>query len=142
MCVKKPLVVFVLLTTLFICGPALTQTQQQAIPNTFFGQHVNNPTYNGQSSYPVQVTYGELRNWDVYKVSWPDIETCAATTPSPGDSCFGSGANFKPLQTELEAVMSAGVDNVMFTLSRTPSWAVTSNQASDSNCNYYRLAPS
>jgi hypothetical protein len=80
--VKKSLVVFVLLAVLLICGHVLAQTQQQAIPSSFFGQHVNNPTYTGQSSYPVQVTYGELRNWDVYKVSWPDIETCAAHTAS------------------------------------------------------------
>jgi hypothetical protein len=73
--VRKVLVLsFVLAAVLLICGRVLAQTQQQAIPNTFFGQHVNNPTLNGESSYPVQVTYGELRNWDVYHVSWPDIE--------------------------------------------------------------------
>lgn len=142
-CVKKPLVVFALLAVLFGCGHVLAQ---QAIPNTFFGQHVNNPTIEpGESSYPVQVTYGELRNWDVYHVSWPDIETCAAHSADPSDTCFGSGGlaeNFAALKTELEAVNSAGVDNVMFTLSRTPSWAVTPNQALDSNCNYYRGANS
>jgi hypothetical protein len=144
--VKKPFVLpFVLLAVLFICGHVLAQTQQQAIPNSFFGQHVNNPTLNGESSYPVQVTYGELRNWDVYLVSWPDIEpTCAASGPNPGDQCFtrNGQSTWGPLQTELEAVMSAGVTNVMFTLSRTPSWAVTANQKLDSNCNYYRGAGS
>jgi hypothetical protein len=51
--VKKPLVVFVLLTALFTCGRVLAQAQQQAIPSSFFGLHVNNPTYNGETSYPV-----------------------------------------------------------------------------------------
>jgi hypothetical protein len=148
--VRKVLVLsFVLAAVLLICGRVLAQTQQQAIPNTFFGQHVNNPTLNGESSYPVQVTYGELRNWDVYLVSWPDIEpTCAASGPDPGDQCFINQtthlSNFQPLQTELEALSSVNppVTNVMFTLSRTPSWAVTPNQALDSNCNYYRGANS
>jgi hypothetical protein len=59
-------------------------------------------------------TYGEFRNWDVYQVSWPDIETCPATVPSPSDSCFGTnGSNFGPLKMELTALKSAGVNNVM-----------------------------
>jgi hypothetical protein len=82
MCVKKPLVVFLaLLAVLFTCGYALAQTQQPAIPSTFFGIHVNDPRITqNETSYPVQVTYGEFRNWDVYQVSWPDIETCEAAS--------------------------------------------------------------
>lgn len=105
--------------------------------------HVNDPRIsNGgnETSYPLQVTYGQFRNWDVWHVSWPDIETCEANSGNPDDTCFGSGgnaANFKPLQYELQQLNSAGVGNVMLTLSRTPAWAVTTQQAADSSCNYY-----
>ena len=132
-----------LLAALFICGHVLAQTQQPAIPSTFFGMHVNDPRIsNGgnETSYPLQVTYGQFRNWDVWHVSWPDIETCEANSGNPDDTCFGSGgnaANFKPLQYELQQLNSAGVGNVMLTLSRTPAWAVTTQQAADSSCNYY-----
>jgi len=43
--VRKPLGSFLILfAVLFICGRVLAQTQQPAIPTTFFGMHVNNPT--------------------------------------------------------------------------------------------------
>ena len=137
---KKAFAVFAfLLPALFSCEYVLAQ---QAIPPSFFGIHVNNPTLNNQTSYPLgdggPFTYGEFRNWDVYQVDWPDIETCAATAPSPSDPCFGTnGSNFGPLQTELTALHSAGVNNVLFTLARTPSWAVTTAQGGDSSCSYY-----
>jgi hypothetical protein len=64
----------------------------------------------------------------VYQVSWPDIEKCEAKTPVMlTDTCFGvnnNGANFNPLQYELQQLSSAGISNVTFTLSRTPQWAV------------------
>jgi len=134
---------FVLLAALFSCEFVLAQTQQQAIPNTFFGIHVDNPTVNGQSSYPVQVGYGGFRNWDVYQVSWPDIETCEAHSGNPDDTCFGSSGqaeNFGALKNELQWLgpQNANITNVMITLSRTPWWAVaTQNQWGDSNCNYF-----
>jgi hypothetical protein len=143
--VKKPLVVLVLLAVLLICGHVLAQAQQQAIPSTFFGLHVNNPTIlPHEASYPVQVTYGEYRTWDVYQVSWPDIEACEATTDSYNDQCFHQQgninlpSNFIPLNNNLQDLYKDGVNNVMLTLSRTPAWAVTSAQDGDMNCNYYR----
>jgi len=39
--------------------------------------HINQPDGSGDS-FPVQVTYGTVRNWDVYKAAWPDIELCEA----------------------------------------------------------------
>ena len=90
----------------------------------------------------MQVTYGEFRNWDVWHVSWPDIETCEAATPvTLTDTCFGAthnAENFNPLQYELQHVKTDGVDNVMITLSRTPKWAdQNTNQQTDPSCNYY-----
>ncbi len=134
----------VLLVVILGGAQAIAQTQQPAIPSTFFGIHVNNPTITtGETSYPVQVTYGNFRNWDVYQVSWPDIELCEAATGSPGDKCFHQNhnaslpSNFIPLTTELQDLNSASVGNVMLTLSRTPWWAVTTAQWGDTNCNYY-----
>jgi hypothetical protein len=53
----KPLVAsFVLPTVLFLCGHVLAQTQQPAVPSSFFGIHVNNPTKTAnETSYPLQV---------------------------------------------------------------------------------------
>jgi len=71
----------ILLALLLSSVEALAQTQQPAIPSTFFGIHVNDPRITqNETSYPVQVTYGNFRNWDVYQVSWPDIETCEAAS--------------------------------------------------------------
>jgi hypothetical protein len=71
----------ILLAVLLSTAQALAQTQQPAIPSTFFGIHVNDPRITqNETSYPVQVTYGNFRNWDVYQVSWPDIETCEAAS--------------------------------------------------------------
>jgi hypothetical protein len=124
---------------------ALAQVQQPAIPSTFFGIHVNDPRITqSETSYPVQVTYGNFRNWDVYQISWPDIELCEAGSGSPSDKCFHQQqnqnlpSNFAPLTTELQDLKTAGVENVMLTLSRTPAWAVqNTNQQTDKNCNYY-----
>jgi hypothetical protein len=120
----------------------LAQTQEQAIPSTFFGVHVNNPQITqNETSYPLQVGYGEFRNWDVWHDSWPDIEQCEAASGSPSDPCFGPNgnlANFTQLQYALQHLKSVGVDNVTFTLSRTPKWAdQNTNQQTDPNCNYF-----
>jgi hypothetical protein len=86
-----------LLAALFSCEYVLAQTQQQEIPPSFFGIHVNNPRIadgGEETSYPLgyngpPLLYGEFRNWDVYQVSWPDIEKCAAGSADPDDKCFG-----------------------------------------------------
>ena len=66
----------ILLAVLLSSVQVLAQTQQPAIPSTFFGIHVNNPTITtGETSYPVQVTYGNFRNWDVYGVSSQTVTT-------------------------------------------------------------------
>jgi len=124
---RQAIYAFILLTV-FCCGERVLA--QQAIPSTFFGIHVNDPTKDQQTSYPLGVTYGEFRNWDVYQVSWPDIEQCEATTDNITDTCFGSTGhdeNFTPLTNELVNLHNANlqgtnpkVDNVMFTLQERP----------------------
>mgnify|MGYP001239273289 CR=1 FL=1 len=72
---------------------------------------------------------------------WPDIETCEAKTPDPTGPCFQNSQNqstFIPLTNNLVSLNSAGISNVMITLSRTPEWAVaTLAQQTDQHCNYW-----
>lgn len=106
-----------------------------AIPSSYFGIIVHH-----LPSYPLQVPYGQWRGWDAGGAQWPQNERCEAQSGSPSDPCF-SWAN---LDTELAEIHTAGINEVLYTLSRSPQWAV--NLDSDptgqkgTDCNYY-LAP-
>jgi hypothetical protein len=102
------------------------------IPCRFWGIHVHNLT-----SYPVLVPYGQFRTWDGADASWPAIAAICNPSSPPTDSCFA----WDKLDEELTKVKAAGVDDVFFTLSRTPPWAVTQQQQTDADCNYYDLGP-
>ena len=104
----------------------------RGIPCRFWGIHVNNLT-----SYPVLVPYGQFRAWDGADASWQAIAVNCNRSSAPTDSCF----DWESLDEELTNVKAAGVDDVFYTLSRTPPWAVTPQQQTDSNCNYYNLGP-
>ena len=103
-----------------------------AIPANFWGVQVNKV-----SSFPVQVPYGEFRFWDTTGAQWPDIEICAAASAQPTDPCFV----WDTFDVYLNNLHSAGVNDVMYTLSRTPIWSV--NLTSDptgldgTDCDYY-----
>jgi len=102
------------------------------IPCTFWGIQVNK-----LSSYPVQVPYGQFRGWDSGNANWPEIaKTCLASS-GPTDPCF----NWSNLDTELADVKQQNVNDVFYTLSRTPPWAVTAQEDADPNCNYFKLGP-
>jgi hypothetical protein len=106
------------------CVPAGTGT----IPCTFWGFQVRL-----LSDYPLQLPYGEFRGWDSGAANWPDIDgTCTPTSP-PTDPCF----DFTNLDTETANLKQAGLNDIMYTLSRTPKWA--SQNPNDSTCNYSRL---
>lgn len=96
---------------------------QQAIPSQFFGLHVNQPNRNGDS-FPVQVHYGNVRNWNVYKASWPDIQSAPCGT----NNCL-LNFNFGWVDRLLSNVyQDNGTNSVAeFTLGRTPGWAQPSN---------------
>jgi hypothetical protein len=102
------------------------------IPSDFFGMNVVAP-----GDFPLQVPYGQYRTWDARGAQWPEVETCRAASGNSADPCF----DWSGLDAVLGSVKSAGLDDVMYTLSRTPPWAVTAAQADDSNCNYYVLGP-
>jgi hypothetical protein len=90
------------------------------IPTNLWGMHVNQP-----QDFPVQVPYGDFRFWDTNVAQWPQIETASGTFDWSG------------LDAELQELNHAGVNDVMYTLSRTPSWAVLPSQLNpDLGCNY------
>ena len=97
------------------------------IPSTFWGIHVHN-----LSSYPLLVPYGQFRGWDGSAANWPKIaQSCNPSSP-PTDACF----YWVNLDAELKDVQA---NDVFFTLSRTPPWAVTQEEQDDSRCNYWNL---
>jgi hypothetical protein len=102
------------------------------IPATFWGLIINK-----NSSYPVQVPYGQFRGWDSGGGSWIDIETCQSSSGDPQDPCF----YWLPFDRQMSGLHAAGVNDAMYTLSRTPAWA--ENPLNDptglngTDCNYY-----
>jgi len=100
----------------------------QAIPKSFWGLHVNHP-----DSYPVKVPYGEWRGWDA-GVQWQNVSKC----PGPSSLCqrdpARSTVDWRRLDATLENLKQAGVDDVLYTLNRTPQWATP--EPNDSNCDY------
>jgi hypothetical protein len=112
-------------------GVTGSATLTSGIPATFWGIHVNKLT-----SYPLQLPYGEFRGWDGATANWPDIQSCPAgncsvTSPPP--------FVWTNLDAELSKQHQANVNDVMYTLSRTPNWA--SQNPSDLTCNYSKYGP-
>jgi hypothetical protein len=114
-------------TTVTLAGTG-TSTAGTTIPATFWGMHVNK-----YPSYPLQIPYGQFRSWDAGASQWPSVETCQAASGSPSDSCF----TWSGLDTQQADLKNDGVNDVLYTLSRTPAWG--SQNATDANCNYYGL---
>ena len=114
--------------SLFIAASGTT------IPASFWGLVIS------KGSYPVQVPYGEFRGWD--SIQWPIMEICEAHSGNPGDACF-VWTNF---DTQMADLFAAGVNDVMYTMSRTPRWGV--DLVSDptglngTECNYYQAGSS
>jgi hypothetical protein len=105
---------------------------KSGIPASFWGLIINK-----LGSYPLQVPYGQFRSWDSVGGQWPNIEICQAASGNPGDPCF----DWASFDTQMENLHAAGVNDVMYTLSRSPQWAVdmasdpTGQQGTD--CDYY-----
>jgi hypothetical protein len=90
------------------------QSTESEIPATLFGVSVANP-----DSFPLQVAYGEHRSWND-GAEWPYMASCNPSSGNPSNSCW----NWSALDEELAGLKAQGKTNVMYTLSRTPSWAV------------------
>jgi Big-like domain-containing protein len=122
---------FGILTVALSSSSPCVPTGAGTIPCTFWGIHVDRLT-----SYPLELPYGEFRGWDSGTANWPDIQSCPAgncsvTSPPP--------FVWNNLDTELSDVYQASVNDVMYTLSRTPNWA--SQNPTDSTCNYAKQGP-
>jgi len=104
--------------------PAPPTTPPGGIPVEFFGLHVLDLV-----DFPARVPYGEFRNWDT-EAQWPQLEpSCGAASGSPSDPCF-VWTNFDQETADLH---TAGINNILYTLSRVPPWA--SSNPSDAACN-------
>jgi hypothetical protein len=94
----------------------------QAIPASFFGLHTAELNTPGSA---LQVSYGEYRNL-ASSQTWFFLNTCnPPQTPATcqANPAANSSFNFGTLDTLLANVKSAGVNDVLFTLSFTPTWA-------------------
>ena len=79
--------------------------------------------YNETSTFPT-VSHGLGRFWDTGGTQWPFIQTSAG-------SASGS-FTWTTLDSQLAAMLSNGVDEAIYTLARTPSFASTN--PSDTTC--------
>src|SRR5579863_3142474 len=94
-------------------GSYFTQgTNATAIPQTFFGMHINR---RGTGYTLPTIPFGAYRTLDSYDTLWGQIETAAGTY------------NFATLDTRLADAQSAGVD-VLYSIYATPAF-ITSNSA-------------
>jgi hypothetical protein len=88
-------------------------------------------------SYPLQFPYGQFRGWDSGGGEWPNIETCLAASGNPSDPCF----DWTRFDTQMARLNQAGVNDVLYTLSRTPLWAVDlagdQTAQNGTECDYY-----
>jgi hypothetical protein len=87
------------------------------VPPSFFGMIVEN-----YADMPLQLSYGQFRFWDD-AASWPFLQLSS-----------GNNFNWKPLDDYLWTLKNQGVNDVLYTLGRTPTWA--SSMPSDPSCDY------
>jgi hypothetical protein len=110
-----------------------TQLCQAQIPRSFFGMETN-PLSGG--NFPLQVGYGDFRDWDSNQTSWQNLATCVGYTnvqcqANPNLVTY----TWTNLDQNLSNVYSAGImDGVLYTLSRTPVWA--SSNPAGTGCAY------
>jgi hypothetical protein len=89
----------------------------------------------------VQVPYGEFRGWDDGN-QWPSMEICEAASGDPSDACF----SWTLFDTQMANLFAAGINDVMYTMSRTPRWGVDLSSdptgLNGTDCNYYQAGSS
>ncbi len=102
--------------------------QSQEIPKTFWGIHTNQT-----SSFPIGVPYGAWRGWDS-GAQWQKMSTCPVSPAQCQSNPSRSAIDWSRLDTYMAKLKQDGVDDVLYTLNRTPRWATP--QPDDTNCNY------
>jgi hypothetical protein len=100
----------------------------QEIPKSYWGIHTNQPT-----SFPVQVPYGQWRGWDT-GAQWQNMSKCPGSSSKCQSNPSQSTVEWGRFDTYMADLKQAGVDDVFYTLNRTPQWATP--QPNDTNCNY------
>jgi hypothetical protein len=141
------------LALLMLLASTSMWAQINPAPTTFNGMMVSD---GGSSTTPYAgdfpgvgsnagLPFGVYRIWDTdatpsgyssgYSLAWPDMQTSASTSnSSPTLSTEGQAA----LALELQNLYTANRDAVaMYTLSRTPYWALSTASQGDTTCNYY-----
>jgi hypothetical protein len=96
-----------------------------------FGLHVNHIT-----NFPLKVSYGNFRNWDLNVSLWQGLSSCVGHTKA---ECQANPNlvtyTWTNLDQNLANVYAAGIkDGVLYTLSRTPLWA--SSNPTGTRCLY------
>src|SRR4029077_18850047 len=103
-------------------------TPAGAIPVSYWGIHVLNV-----ADFPIQLPYGQFRSWDT-QAQWPLIETCppsASSSPISIDPCF-NWTFFDRETASLKTRQPFEINDILYTLSRTPDWAST--DPTDTTC--------
>jgi hypothetical protein len=91
------------------------------IPASFFGMQSSSLSSPGSS---LQVKYAEFRNLGGYQLVWYFMNTCnVAPADCQANPATNSSFAFDNLDTVMANLKSAGVNDVLFTLSFTPTWA-------------------
>jgi hypothetical protein len=98
----------------------------QGIPAEFFGQH-----FGQLASFPSKIPYGYVRLWDSPSGQWQNIETCDPDGTG-GAACF----DWTAFDEEMALAKADGVEKALFTMSRTPAWAVTTTADAGGPCDY------
>jgi hypothetical protein len=118
--------VAVFLTVVLLGFP--TTVLAQAIPSSFWGVLTNQPT-----SFPVRVPYGQWRGWDT-GAQWQNMSKCPRSSTECQSNPALSAMDWSRFDTYMARLKDDGVDDVLYTLNRTPVWATPHPQ--DPNCAY------
>jgi hypothetical protein len=98
------------------------------IPKSFWGLHIHQA-----DSYPVKVPYGQWRGWDA-GVQWQLMSSCPGTKAQCQSDPSRSTVDWKRLDGTLVELKQEGVEDVFYTLNRTPEWATP--HPDDDKCDY------
>src|SRR5207253_102253 len=102
-------------------------------PASYFGIHANS----GNITFPLNVPYGNFRFWDAGPtVQWQGLHVCNSTT----SNCVSNpqtytSLSYSAIDTVLASLLSAGVNDVLYTGGRVPSWAQGASSYNPA-CNY------
>lgn len=124
--------------TLFPTAINAQGTPSEPVPSTFFGMIFNN----ANDAWPLNkpISYGLVRVWDS-GAQWPTLQIAPGSDPTNPNEF-----NWSPLKTLLQNAYSGGATTALYTMNRTPQFALAlsgscsnnpNQPACDKTCNYY-----